>query len=375
MPSYRPPCHFPPEGTPGLPCASRRRLLHMGAASGLGLVLPGAFAAGPQPAGGWPVRRADIQVNGQSFHVLEQGEGPAVMFCHGFPDTADTWRSQMAAVAQAGFRAIAPDMRGYGNSYAPEDPALYSAPHVSGDLVGILDARGIDHAVLVGHDWGADHVQRAALLRPDRFRALVSISIPYAPRGERNTWDDLRAKGLAGRYYAFDMMQPDAERRIAPPATTIPGVLYWASASAPAATRWDPLDPKRSLLRPAPGPESGQLIGWADPAYVRHTVAAFERTGFRGGLNYYRALPLTFDLMPAFKNMPLRQPSLYIWGAADGLCQFLHPGGPKLADMRKTQPGLVDAIRFDNVVHWVQHEAAARLNTELVRFLRALPAA
>jgi pimeloyl-ACP methyl ester carboxylesterase len=115
-----------------------------------------------------------IETNGISLHLVEQGDGPAVVFCHGFPDTSYTWRRQMNAVAAAGYRAIAPDMRGYGRSSAPADPTLYTPLHTAGDLVGLLDALKISSAVLVGHDWGATHAWNAAMMRPDRFSARCS---------------------------------------------------------------------------------------------------------------------------------------------------------------------------------------------------------
>lgn len=350
------------------PLAGRRNVLRAASIAGLGLIAPGALAASATSVP--PVRQSLLQVDGESFRVIEQGAGPAVLFCHGFPDTADTWRSQMRAVAAAGYRAVALDMRGFGQSFAPRDPALYTSMYTVGDLVGVLDALKIDTAVVVGHDWGADHAQRAALMRPDRFRALVSISIPFAPRGEASLYQVLRKRGLGERYYALEWIKPGAEALFAPAAQSIPSILYWPSASPPAEQRWDPIDPHRSLLRPAPA----ALPAWADPAYVRRTIAAFEKTGFRGGLNHYRATQGSFDLLSAFKGAVIRQPSLYIWGAADGLCQFFHETPPTLAELRRGQPGLVDQVRLEGVGHWVQHEAADRLNAELLKFLGALEA-
>lgn len=299
------------------------------------------------------------------FHVVEQGAGPAVLFCHGFPDTAATWRSQMQAVAEAGYRAIALDMRGYGRSYAPESPDLYTALHVTGDLVGILDALSIDRAVIVGHDWGAFHSQLAALMRPDRYRALVSISIPFAPRGKVDPWQILRSEPSLSRYYAFDILAPGTEAKFANAAETIPSILYWLSGSPDPALRWDPLDPKLHMLRASPTP----VPAWADPAYVRHTIDAFQRTGFRGGLNYYRAFSKTFALTPAFTGAVIQQPSLYIWGTADGLCRMMHPEPPTLAALRITQPRLVGQVRIENAGHWLQHEAADQVNGALIKFL------
>ncbi|QBE61899.1 alpha/beta fold hydrolase [Pseudoduganella lutea] len=348
---------------------TRRRLLGAAALLGLG-VQPRAIADEPERPSRFPLQRHSLSINGQPFHVLEQGTGPAVLFCHGFPDTAETWRKQMSAMAEAGYRAVAPDMRGFGKSHAPAAASLYSSRHIVADLVGILDALKIPSAAIVGHDWGADHAQRAALMHPERFRALVSISIPYAPRGEIDTWESLRRRGLGQRYYALDWLKPGSEAAFTPAAASIRSILYWASSSPPPDRRWDPVDPSRSLLRPAPA----SLPAWADPGYVRHTIRSFEESGFRGGLNYYRALPVSFAETAAFKDAPIRQPSLYVWGADDGLCRFFHPDTPQLAELRRMQPRLVDQVRLDGVGHWVQHEAPDRLNAALLQFLAGLGA-
>ncbi|HTG39038.1 alpha/beta hydrolase [Sphingomonas sp.] len=318
------------------------------------------------PAAALHVRHARVRANGLPFHVIEQGAGPAVLFCHGFPDTAETWRSQMRAVAEAGFRAIALDMRGFGQSYAPDDFRLYTSLHVTGDLIGVLDALDIDTAVIVGHDWGADYAQRACIMRPDRFRALISLSIPFAPRGDTSLWEDLRARGLGELYYAFGLAEQEADERLLPAADTIRSALYWLSASPPPGERWDPIDPAKDMLRPSPV----DVPAWADRDYVDNTIRAFEQSGFHTGLNYYRVLQVTFDLTAAFKNATIAQPSLYIWGGADGLCRFFHPDPPAVEDLRPLWPGLVDVVELEDAGHWVQHEAAARVNAELVRFLQ-----
>jgi len=315
------------------------------------------------------IHSVQVTANGHPFHILECGQGPAVLFCHGFPDTALTWRSQLNAVAAAGYRAIALDMRGFGDSYSPADFHLYTSLHVVGDLVGVLDALQIDRAVVVGHDWGADYAQRACVMRPDRFGALVSVSIPFAPRGERSLWEDLRARGLDS-YYAFDLGRTEADEQLLPARDTILSALYWLSGSPPPGTGWDPIDPELGMLRPSPVlcPE------WADPAYVAHTIRTFERTGFHAGLNYYRVVQVTFDLTAAFKGATLRQPSLYIWGTQDGLCRFFHPTPPTDDELRAVQPNLIGQLRLDGVGHWPQHEAADEFNASLLQFLHTLAA-
>jgi pimeloyl-ACP methyl ester carboxylesterase len=297
------------------------------------------------------------------LHVTEHGDGPVVVFCHGFPDTAYTWRRQMNAVVDAGYRAIAPDMRGYGLSSAPADAGVYTPLHTAGDLVGLLDALEIPDAVLVGHDWGATHAWNAALMRPDRFKAVFCLSVPYVPRGDLSVFEKMRRSGHQDTFYMFEQIRPDADQIWANAMVTIPGILYWASASAPADKRWSPMDPARSLYRPAHAP----LPAWADSDYVSYNIGEFQRTGFHGGLNYYRAAEPYFYLSAAFKGAKVTQPSFFIWGKADGLRE-LYP--LTIEQMRAGLPGLMGGLELDNVGHWVQHEAVEVVNEQLVKFLR-----
>jgi pimeloyl-ACP methyl ester carboxylesterase len=314
-----------------------------------------------------PIKEYDISTNGIALHVTEVGHGPAVLFCHGFPDTAYTWRRQMNAVAAAGYRGIAPDMRGYGLSSAPADANLYTPLHTAGDLVGLLDALEIPSAVIVGHDWGATHAWNASLMRPDRFKAVFCLSVPYVPRGDVSVFEKMRKSGRQDDFYMFEQIRPDADQIWADAKVTIPGILYWASASAPADKRWSPMDPSRSLHRPAPGP----LPAWAESDYVEHSIAEFQRTGFHGGLNYYRSAEPYFYLSAAFKGAKLTQPSFFIWGKSDGLRE-LYPLA--IEQMRVGLPGLVGGLELDNVGHWVQHEACDVVNERLVKFLATVEA-
>jgi len=344
---------------------SRRTFLEVGTAVGAGLLL-GRIARAERVGGvdGPLLTEYDIATNGISLHVTEQGEGPAVLFCHGFPDTSYTWRRQMKALASTGYRAIAPDMRGYGRSSAPADATQYTPFYTAGDLIGLLDALRIPSTVLVGHDWGAAHAWNAALMRPDRFTAVFGLSVPYVPRGDVSTFERMRKSGHESDFYMFEQIRPDADRIWADAAVTIPGVLYWASGSAPADERWSPMDPTRSLHRPAPG----ALPSWSEPDYVAHNVTEFQRTGFHGALNYYRAAEPYFYLSGAWKGAKITQPSFYIAGKVDGL-QALYPPGEKLRD---GLPGLVGNLAIDNVGHWVQHEASREVSDQLVGFLRTV---
>ena len=129
------------------------------------------------------VTHRSIKTNGLQMHIAEQGSGPLVLLCHGFPESWYSWRHQLKALADAGYHAVAPDMRGYGKTDRPEAIDQYTLLHLVGDMVGVLDALGEEKAVIAGHDWGAPVAWRSALLRPDRFRAVIGLSVPYQPRG------------------------------------------------------------------------------------------------------------------------------------------------------------------------------------------------
>lgn len=327
-----------------------------------------ADAAIQGAAEGSAFKEYDVTTNGITLHVTEQGDGPVVLFCHGFPDTSYTWRGQMKALSATGYRCIAPDMRGYGKSSAPADLNLYTPLQTAGDLVGLLDELKIPTAVIVGHDWGATHAWNAAMMRPDRFTAIFCLSVPYTPRGDVSVFEKMRQIGHGADFYMFEQMKPEADRLWKNAAVTIPGILYWASGAAPSATAWNPFDPARSLHRAAPVP----LPAWAEKDYVDHNIAEFQRTGFHGGLNYYRGAEPWFALSAPFKGAKISQPSFFMTGKADGL-KILYPLTE--AQLRVGLPGLVGTYETDGVGHWVQHEAPQAVNEQLLKFLHTVKAA
>lgn len=308
------------------------------------------------------MKHSHIPTNGITLHVVELGEGPPVLFCHGFPDTWRGWRRQMEAVSAAGYRAISLDMRGYGESSAPDDPLSYTPFHTVGDLVGLLDSLNLASVSIVGHDFGANVAWNAAMMRPDRFHAVFGLSVPFRLRGEKSF---LHVLADAGRtdFYMFNRMRPEADREWTDARVIIPSSLYWSSGAPAPKDRRSPFDKDQSI-REAPMP----LPDWADPADVADTVADFVRTGFHGGLNYYRSIQLGFDLSAPFKGRRVEQPSFFLFGEADGLNQVTRPSTTE--ELRASLPGLVGQLRLPGVGHWPQREAAAATNAALLDFLR-----
>lgn len=302
-----------------------------------------------------------IGTNGIALHVVDRGEGPAVLLCHGFPAIWSSWRVQMEALAEAGYRVFVPDMRGYGESDAPEAAEAYTPFHTVGDLVGVLDHFGLVNAAVVGHDFGANVAWNAALLRPDRFSAVFGISVPFLLPVSPSFLDGLRAAGKDD-FYMFAQIQAEADERWAAATEPVLGVTYWTSGLAPDGERWDAFDPAGGLLRAAPA----HLVG-IDPTYLREATESFARTGFHGPLNYYRAIdPFYAAVSGTFAGSVIRQPSFYLAGVLDGLDRVRSVTED---DLRANLPGLRGFVRLEGVGHWPQLEAPAAVNDALVAFL------
>ncbi|MFG1425967.1 alpha/beta fold hydrolase [Roseixanthobacter glucoisosaccharinicivorans] len=310
------------------------------------------------------MEHSQIRVGAIDLHVVELGSGKPVLFCHGFPDLWRGWRLQMEAIAAAGYRAIALDMRGYGRSSAPEDPLQYTPLHTVGDLVGLIDALGLPEVTIVGHDFGANVAWNAALMRPDRFAAVFGMSVPYLPRGDLSFIETLRKAGRDS-FYMFSQMRPESDNSWANAAITYPSVLYWTSGSPPPEDRWNPFDTERAMTRKAPV----DIPPWADPEDVAYAVAEFQRTGFRGGLNYYRSIQSGFDLTAPFKGALIRQPSFFLVGELDGL-NSIRPSTE--AGLRQFLPGLRGFTKLPDIGHWPQREAPEIVNAALLGFLGGL---
>ena len=269
----------------------------------------------------------------------------------------------MEAVATAGFRAIALDMRGYGGSSAPVEAEDYTPYQTVGDLVAILDTAGVATASVVGHDFGANIAWNAAMMRPDRFTAVCGMSVQFRQPGGPSFLDKLRAAGK-NQFYWFDMMRAESDQAWANAAVSVPGMMYWTSGEAPEASRWNPFDPSRGLLRPAPvAPRT------IDSTYIADAVAAFTRTGFHGPLNYYRAIDPFTRNSAAFAGAKIRQPSMFLAGTLDGLNLVAQPSAES---MRSNLTDLRSFIMLDGVGHWPQLEAPDATNAAVLAFLRSL---
>ena len=308
------------------------------------------------------MKSTTITTNGIDLHIVEEGSGPAVVLCHGFPETWRSWRRQIDMLAKAGFRAIAPDMRGCGGSSAPAESIAYSMIDIVGDLVGLLDSLNIADAAIVGHDWGAVAAWNASLLHPERFLRVAGMSVPYIPRGDVDLIGQL--KGDHHHFYMEQYQVPTTNQFMMHDVKGTLQLAYWTgSGEAPGKDRFDPFaSPLASLL-----PTKTHIPSFLDSEDIEHAVQTFSATGFEGGLNWYRGIGATFERMAAFEDAPTMQPSLFIVGEEDAI---IRATGPWIEAMPKNAPGLTRLLKIPGAGHWVQQEAPDVVNTALLEFLR-----
>src|SRR5580704_14061523 len=227
------------------------------------------------------IKHRTVETNGIRMHIAEAGAGPLVVLCHGFPESWYSWRHQLVALAEAGYHAVAPDMRGYGQTDRPEPIDQYSLLHLVGDVVGLVDALGESTAVVAGHDWGAPVAWHAALLRPDVFRGVIGLSVPYRPRGSVRPTTVMPQTPEATFYQLYfqepGVAESDLERA---PRATMVQMLVGASGDGGGAGGGAVMVPRGGPFidrtRPAP-----VLPPWLTETDVDYFAAAFARTGFR----------------------------------------------------------------------------------------------
>lgn len=320
-------------------------------------------------------RHSFIEANGIRLHVAEQGEGPLVLLCHGFPETSHAWRHQLAALAQAGFHAVAPDLRGYGLSDCPEGIGQYTTLDVVGDLVALVGELGESEGVIVGNDWGATIAWQAAMLRPDRFRGVVALGVPMmgrAPLAPSHLFPQNDQAWFYTHYFSkLGLAESELELDVA---ATLRKIYFSASGDVGVrdASTPNPFGsvPRDKQYLDALG-DFPSLPDWFDSADLEAFVRAFDVSGFRGGLNYYRNLDRNWEMQAAFEGLRIEVPALYLVGERDtGLAM---PGMREIID---AMPKIVPNLRKSDVVsragHWLPQEAPGVVNAALVEFLRGL---
>jgi pimeloyl-ACP methyl ester carboxylesterase len=316
------------------------------------------------------IKHRTVKTNGINVHVAEAGEGPLVLMVHGFPELWYSWRHQIPALAEAGFHAVAPDVRGYGDSDKPHEIEAYAMKEHIADLLGILDALGEKEAVIIGHDWGAPMAWNSAALYPDRYRAVVGMSVPYLPRGPMPPLQMMQAMFQNNFFYILYFQEPGvAEAEFESDVDRSMRLFTWVASGEGAGVPGfaNAMAGKSADSKLFEGmPDQQGLPPWISEDEHRYYVEKFQKGGFRGPINRYRNMDRDWEQMPELENKKIEQPALFIIGAKDGVASFA-PMDP----MKQLVPNL-KMVSLEGAGHWTQQERPREVNQELIAFLKSL---
>ena len=315
-----------------------------------------------------------VPVNGVELQVTHAGEGPLVLLLHGFPELSHSWRHQIAALADAGYHAVAPNQRGYDGSSQLDDIGAYDIFELVGDAVAVTTHFGDDSPVVVGHDWGSMVAWQCALFRPDLFRGVMAMSVPYLPRGPVSILAMVRAAAAGGFHYIDHFQDPGvAEVELdADPAASLRFMLWGASGDRPADMVPADSSTQTRLIEGGPAPQG--LPPWLPDADFQTYVDAFARSGFRGGINWYRNFEHNHRHTAPWHGARVAIPSAFVGGLSDFVVNGGNPGspGPGIALMESMCDDHRATTLLDGIGHWNQQEAPEATNEALLGFLRGL---
>jgi pimeloyl-ACP methyl ester carboxylesterase len=310
----------------------------------------------------------DIDAGDVRLRVAVSGpeDGPVVLLLHGFPECRYSWRHQLAALGAAGYRAVAPDQRGYGTLDAPADVEAYAMPHLVGDAIGVLDALGAERAVVVGHDWGAPVAWSTALWRPDRVRGVVALSVPHEPRSRRRPTQAL-AETFGPDHYMLYFQEPGpADAELAADPRNALRRLFAATSGA-----GQPTPPNAAAGFVAGLGAPGELPSWLTEEDLDVYVDVFAG-GFTGALSWYRNLDRNWELAAPWKGATVTPPALYLAGEHD-LVVAGRTSEQLEARLRRSVADLRGVTLLPGCGHWTQQERPAEVNAALFGFLEGLP--
>src|SRR3954471_4601839 len=306
-----------------------------------------------------------IKANGIDLLVREAGQGPLVVLCHGWPELSYSWRHQISALAGAGFHVVAPDMRGFGGSAAPGDVSAYTIFDTVGDIVGLVQALGESKAMVVGHDWGAPVAWHSALFRPDIFTAVAGLSVAPPFRGRGKPLDLLRQGGISNFYWQYFQAPGIAEAEFEHDVARTMGIVLGGRGLADPSAAIFVQEGKGFLGH---GNPEEPLTAWLSETDLAYFTEAFGKSGFRGGLNWYRNLDRNWELTAPWQDAQIHQPSLFIAGSKDAVITGLI-GAKRVNELERVLPNLTRKLIIEGAGHWIQQERPDEVNAALLKFL------
>eukprot|EP00245_Coleochaete_scutata_P004915 TRINITY_DN17998_c0_g1_i1.p1 TRINITY_DN17998_c0_g1~~TRINITY_DN17998_c0_g1_i1.p1 ORF type:complete len:348 (+),score=81.57 TRINITY_DN17998_c0_g1_i1:59-1045(+) len=312
------------------------------------------------------IHHRSVQTNGINMHIAEAGSGPLVLLLHGFPEFWYSWRKQLPVIAEAGFHAVAPDLRGYGETDAPESPDKYTLLHQVGDVIGLLDALGEKKALLVAHDWGAYLAWHVALFRPDRVVGIAALSVPFFPRSPKADLVTAMRALLGDSFYMWRFQSTEYAEE------AWEKMGYEKSFKSLLLGTFEKgymVPDGEKLADVASGVPEGFLPYFTEED-LKMYVDTFTKTGMTGAFSYYRHIRLSWELTAPWAGaaFPAHLPAIFIAGSKDGVLKF--PGVSELIkNFNYVVPGMKKVVILEGANHFIQWERSEEVNKELLEFL------
>jgi pimeloyl-ACP methyl ester carboxylesterase len=302
------------------------------------------------------------------LHVAEQGTGPLVVLVHGFPESWYSWRHQLPALAAAGYRAVAFDQRGYGESERPESIEAYDQVELAADVAALIDALGERDAVVIGHDWGAMVAWHTTLLHPEHVRAVVGMSVPFGGRPPAPPLARMQALFKDMFFYMLYFQAPGvAEAELGRDIRASLRKFYLSASGEVPLDAMIKISPKDSTLLPTLF-DDGRTPAFLTESDLDYYVSRFAQSGFRGPLNFYRNFDRTWERTAQLAGAHITQPALFIAGERDPVILFSQK---QLQRMPDVIPSLRRTALVPGAGHWVQQERPAEVNALLLEFLES----
>lgn len=309
-----------------------------------------------------------VRTAGTELEAWDAGTGPAVVLLHGFPELAYSWRHQVPVLAAAGFRVIALNQRGYGQSSRPHEIEAYDIDALASGVVGLMDALGVEQGVVIGHDWGAPVAWHTALRHPARVRAVGSLSVPHSRRAPGPPLSLMRAAAGPDYIHYIDYFQQEglAEAEFeADVRASLLAFMWSISGDAPPGERFKPIPRGARFLDSVAVPRD--LPAWLSNDDLAVYVDAFSASGFRGGLNWYRNVNRNWEITADIAGAVVTQPAMFVTGSRD---PARNPGA--IERLTECVPDLRMVEVLPGCGHWTQQERPGEVSSLLVRFLEGL---
>jgi pimeloyl-ACP methyl ester carboxylesterase len=301
-------------------------------------------------------------INGIKYHYAEAGEGPLVVMLHGFPELWYSWRNQLTVLAKAGYHAVAPDLRGFGESQVTLNVSDYSLINHAKDVKALIDYLGISHVVIIGHDWGANIMWILPMIYPQKIKAVVSLSIPFYP--EPRDPAEIRKKwsSVFSSFEKKGIIEAEFEKE---PERFFRLFFYGLSGDAPAGTLeklYVRTTPQDKLLESFP--QTDKLLAWLSQKDLDYYVYAYKKTGITPALNFYRNVDNDYKYLKEIYKKGIAQPVLFIGGGEEAAVRFgnIEPMKNALLNFRR-------ALILEGCGHWIQQERPDEVNKAIIEFL------